>query len=104
MTPNSEQIKAVLQMLLGAGGPLAALLLSYGVPADQLSLWTNLAVAVLPPAIAGIWAIVDNTHKKTIAAAAAVPGVATVVISSTAKDGAAAAAADPALTNVEKAP
>lgn len=103
MTPNSEQIKSVLQMLLGTGGPLAALIMSYGVPADRLSLWVNLAVAVLPPLIAGVWAIIDNTHKNTIAAAAAIPGVSKVTIASGAKDGAAAAAADPSLTNVAKA-
>lgn len=101
--PNQEQIKAILQMLLGSGGPVAALVLSYGVPADKLSLWTNLLVAVLPPLAAGAWALIDNTHKKTIAAAAAVPGVSEVVIQSNATDGAAAAAADSTLKNVNKA-
>lgn len=100
---NAEQIKAILQMLLGTGGPLAALAMSYGVPADKLSLWTNLIVAVLPPAAAGIWAIWDNTHHRTIAAASAVPGVQEITIAPGAKDGAAAAAADPALENVDKA-
>jgi hypothetical protein len=102
VTPNAEQIKAILQMLLGTGGPLAALIMSYGVPADRMSLWTNLIVAVLPPIIAGAWSLWDNTHKRTIAAAAAVPGVQEIAISSTASDGARAAAADPALTNVTK--
>lgn len=99
---NAEQIKAILQMLLGSGGPVAALLLSYGVPAEKLNLWVNLAVAILPPLAAAIWAAIDNTHKKTIAAAAAVPGVSEVVIERTATDGAAAAAADPKLENVNK--
>lgn len=99
---NAEQIKAILQMLLGTGGPVAALILSYGVPPDKLNLWTNLAVAILPGMISGAWALWDNTHKKTIAKAAAVPGVSEVVIESNAKDGAAAAAADPKLENVNK--
>lgn len=99
---NQEQIKAILQMLLGAGGPVAALIMSYGVPADRLTLWTNVAVAILPPIIAAGWAAWDNTHKKTIAAAAAVPGVSEVLIARDAKDGAAAAAADPKLENVTK--
>jgi hypothetical protein len=103
MMPNQEQVKSIIQLLLGAGGPLAALLMSYGVPADKLSLWTNLAVAVLPPLIAGVWAIIERQHKNTIAAAAAIPGVTKVVIAPGAKDGAAAAAADPALLNVQKA-
>lgn len=102
--PNQEQIKAVLQMLLGTGGPLAALIMSYGVPTDRMSLWANLAVAVLPPMIAAAWSTWDNTHKRTIAAAASVPGVSEVIIEQNAKDGAAAAAADKGLTNVNKAP
>jgi hypothetical protein len=102
LKPNAEQIKAILQMLLGTGGPAAALILSYGVPADKLNLWVNLILAIAPPVIAGIWAAIDNTHKQTIAAAASVPGVSEVVVSSDAKDGAAAAAADPTLTNVNK--
>lgn len=100
--PNQEQLKAILQMLLGSGGPVAALVLSYGVPADKLSLWTNLLVAVLPPLVAGAWAMFDNTHKQTIAAAASVPGVSEVVINRDATDGAAAAAADSTLKNVNK--
>lgn len=100
---NTEQIKAVLQMLLGSGGPVAALLLSYGVPADKLTLWVNLALVIVPPALAMGWAAWDRTHKNTIKAASKVPGVSEVVIESGAKDGAAAAAADPALLNVNKA-
>lgn len=102
MSPNQEQIKAILQMLLGAGGPLAALIMSYGVPATQLSLWTNLIVAIAPPILAAAWAAWDNQHKHTIAAAAAIPGVQEISISATASDGAQAAAADPALKNVTK--
>lgn len=102
--PNQEQIKQLLQLLLGAGGPLAALLMSYGVPADKLSLWTNLALAVVPPLAVGVWKIIDNTHAKQIAKAAAVPGVSEIVINGNASDGAAQAAADPKLTNVNKIP
>lgn len=101
---NGEQIKSIIQLLLGSGGPLAALLLSYGVPADKLNLWVNLAVAVLPPLAAGVWAIIERTHKNTIKAAAAIPGVSEVVIEPNAKDGAAAAAADKSITNVNKVP
>lgn len=102
--PNQEQIKGILQLLLGTGGPLAALIMSYGVPADRLSLWTNLIVAIVPPFIAMAWTAWDNTHHRTIAAAANVPGVSEVVIASGATDGAAAAAADKDLPNVNKVP
>lgn len=100
--PNQEQIKSILQLLLGAGGPLAALIMSYGVPPDKMSLWTNLIVAIAPPLIGGIWAILDRTHKATITAAAAIPGVEQVMISPSATDGAKAAADDKALTNVTR--
>jgi hypothetical protein len=100
--PNQEQIKLALQWLLGAGGPLTALILSYGVSQEKLSLWTNLALYIIPPAISWAWGTWDRTHKNTIKAAAVVPGVSEVVIESNAKGGAAKAAADPALTNVNK--
>lgn len=99
---NTEQIKSIIQLLLGTGGPLAALLISYGVPADRLNLWVNVAIAVVPPLVSGIWAIIDRTHKNTIAAAAAVPGVQSIKIEPYAADGAAKAAADPNLPNVSK--
>ena len=100
-TPNQEQIKGILQLLLGTGGPLAALIMSYGVPASQLSLWTNLIVAVVPPLIGGIWAVIDNTHHRTIAAAAAVPGVVGIRVADNATDGAKAAEQDSALPTVK---
>lgn len=99
---NAQQVKAILQMLLGTGGPVAALLLSYGVPADKLNLWVNLVVAVLPPIVAAGWAAWDNTHKKTIEAAASVPGVSAIQIDPHANGGASAAAEDPKLETVQK--
>lgn len=98
---NQQQVESMLRLLLGAGGPLAALLLSYGVPPDKLNLWVNLAIAVLPPLLAGAWGIAANTHKQTIADAAKVPGVVEVRTADNAKDGALAATEDPKLTNVK---
>lgn len=106
--PNAEQIKSILQLLLGTGGPLAALIISYGVPAEKLNLWTNLLVAIVPPLVGGIWAILDRTHKQTIGQAATILSakqdngqpVGTIVVSTNASDGAAQAVADPNLTNV----
>lgn len=97
---NTDQIKAILQMLLGAGGPLAALLLSYGVPADKLSLWTNLALAVIPPLVAAGWQAWDRTHKNQLASASNIPGVDKIVIKDGANGAAGSAAADPALDKV----
>lgn len=99
-TPNQEQIKSILQMLLGSSGPFAALIMSYGVPASQFQLWANLITAIVPPLIAAGWAIWDNTHKKTIAAAAAVPGVTEIRVADNATDGAKAAEQDSTLPNV----
>lgn len=101
-TPNQEQVKSILQMLLGSSGPFAALIMSYGVPASQFQLWANLITAIVPPLVAAGWALWDNKHKNTIAAAAAIPGVQEIEISSSAADGAKAAAADPTLRNVTK--
>jgi hypothetical protein len=101
-TPNQEQVKSILQVLLGTGGPAASLFLSYGVTPDRLTLWTNMVLAVVPPLVAAGWALWDNKHKNTIAAAAAIPGVQEIEISTTATDGAKAAAADPTLRNVTK--
>lgn len=100
---NAEQIKSILQLLLAAGGPLSSLLLSYGVSADKMTLWVNLALAILPPLGAGIWALIERTHKNQIAAVAANPGVAQIVVKDGAGDGAKAAAEDPKLDNVVKA-
>lgn len=99
---NVEQVKAILQMLLGSSGPVAALIMSYGVPASQFQLWANLITAIVPPILAAGWAAWDNQHKHTIAAAAAIPGVQEIAISATATDGAKAAAEDPTLKNVAK--
>lgn len=98
--PNQEQIKAILQMLLGAGGPLAALILSYGVPADKLTLWTNLALAIVPPLVAAGWQAWDRTHKNQIASASNIPGVDKIVVNDNANGGAGAAAADNGLPKV----
>lgn len=99
--PNQEQIKSIIQLLLGSGGPLAALILSYGVAPDKLNLWVNLALAVVPPLVGGIWAILDRTHKQTIAQAANIDGVTEIRVADNATDGAKAAVKDSNLPNVK---
>jgi hypothetical protein len=100
---NQQQIEAMLRLLLGAGGPLAALLLAYGVPSDKLNLWVNLAIAIIPPIGAGVWGILANTQKRSIADAAAIPGVIKIKVSDNATGGAAQAANDANIPNVKRA-
>ena len=100
-TPNQQQIESVLRVLLAVTGPIAALIMSYGVQPTQYQLWTNALVAVLPPVIAAIWGVVRNTHKQTIADAAKVPGVTEIRVADNAKGGAQAAAADTSLPTVK---
>lgn len=99
MLPNLEQVKGAIAVFLGAAVPIIAFLVSNGVPQSAAAIVT---VVVGVVAVVG-WVLYDNTHKNTIAAAAAVPGVSDIVVASNAKDGAAAAAADPTLKNVSKA-
>jgi len=101
---NQQQIESLLRILLAAGGPVAGLLVNWGVPSGQVNNYLTVALLVLPPVLAGVWGLLRNTHQQTIAAAASVPGVSNIAIAPDAKDGAAAAAADPKLTNVNKAP
>jgi hypothetical protein len=100
---NQQQIEAMLRLLVGAGGPLAALLLSYGIPPDKLNLWVNLAIAIIPPIGAGVWGILANTQQRTIADASKVPGVVKIKVADNATGGAADAANDATLPNVKRA-
>lgn len=101
MNPNQQQIESILRILLAAGGPVAGLLTNWGVPAGQINNWLTLALMILPPLIAGAWGLARNTHKQTIAAAAAVPGVAEIRVDDNATDGAKAAVQDSALPTVK---
>ncbi len=105
---NKEQIKSIIQLLFGSGGPAASLILSYGVPADKLNLWVNLALAIIPPLAMGVWALIERTHKGTLASAGAIlekptlngDKTGTIIVSQNAGNGAAAAAVDPNVKNV----
>ena len=99
--PNEQQIESFLRILLAAGGPVAGLMTNWGVPAGQINNWLTLSLMILPPLIAAVWGMIRNTHKQTIAAAAAVPGVAEIRVSDNASDGAKAAVQDSTLPTVK---
>ena len=96
---NLDQIQSLIRTLLAAGGPIAALLVQYGVPADKANIWLSLGLAILPPLAAGIWGIVTKTDKAKLVSVGAMPGV-TVAVGPTASPAAQAVAADPTVPNV----
>ena len=98
---NQQQIESLLRILLAAGGPVAGLLVNWGVPAGQVNNYLTIALMVLPPAVSGVWGLMRNTHQQTITAAAGVPGVTGITVAADAAAGARAAAADPTLPTVK---
>lgn len=112
---NSDVMKVVYAALFGATGPIAAWLLTKGVPADQVSPLLNAlqvilsaATPLLSTAFLGLMQTVKGKIAGTkslpdeakIAVAASVPAVTQIVVSDQAVDGAAKAAADPAQPKV----
>lgn len=98
---NNDQLMSILRQLLAAGGPVAALLVNWGVPAGQVNSYLTIALAVLPPLGAAIWGALKHTDHATVAAAGNMPGVTVSVDPAKAGAGAQAAAADPSLPSVE---
>ena len=100
--PNSEQIKSIIRLLLGAGGPLAALLVSKGVSADQVSIYLELALVIVPPVIAGAWGLLSHSDTGTLKAVASVDGASVKVDTAVATPTVVALAAsnDPALSHI----
>lgn len=96
--PNTEQVKGAVTTFLSAAVPVIAFLVTYGVP-QNIAAIVSVVLGVLCLMAYVIW---DNTHKRTIAAAAAIPGVKAIDIAKNASDGAAAAAADTDIKNVNK--
>jgi hypothetical protein len=75
MMPSQDQIMGILRALLAAGGPVAALLMSYGVSEQRANLWLTLALAIIPPVVAAVWSAISNSQAKLAVAASTVPGV-----------------------------
>jgi hypothetical protein len=98
MQPNAEQIQSLIRLLLGAGGPLAAMLISKGVAGDTVNQIETLALAIVPPLVSLIWGLIRHSDAGTAKAASQLPGVKVVV------DPAAAAAAVVAVAKSDNAP
>lgn len=47
LTGNNDQLWAQLTTLFAVGGPISSILLMYGLPADQTSIWMKLIQALL---------------------------------------------------------
>jgi hypothetical protein len=101
---NDTQRQQLLNILLGASGPVASLLLQWGIQPTVVSQILQIALLVLPPAYAAWRSHKSGDDKSVIAAAANTPGVTSIQIAPTATDGAAKAAADPTLPTVNKTP
>src|SRR5690348_14967842 len=103
--PNPEQVKSAIRWLMAAGGPLGALFLSKGVSQSDLAIYSELAIAIVPPVVSFIWSqFLAHSDKGTLAAVASVPGASVQVNPFSTSAGARAAAADPALPHVTLAP
>ena len=101
---NSQQFQQFVNLLLGAGGPLAALLIQWGVPEGTITQIAQLVLIVVPPAYAWWRSHHQNSDSGLLVAASNVPGAAVTVDPQKASPASVQAAKDPT-TNVEmKAP
>lgn len=77
--PSNDQIASIIRLLLGAGGPLAALLVSKGATADQVNQILTIALAVGPPLVSLVWGLSRHTNTGNAIAASTLPGVTVTV-------------------------
>ena len=100
---NFDQVLSLLRLLLGVSGPIGALLIARGMPAEQVTVLSTSIITVvgtLPPIASAIWGMFAHTNAAKIAAVTALPDVQAVVVKSSATNGVANAAADPAQPKV----
>lgn len=100
---NTDQLWVLLRTLLSATGPIAALLIARGMPAEDVGLWSSLALALLafgPIVSQGVIGLMSKTDKSKLAAVNAMPDVVQVVVKDSAGTGATAAVKDKALEKV----
>lgn len=72
---NSAQIMALVRLLFGAGGPIAAWLLSKGVDPSNVVSVIEWLLGAGGPIIAAIWSMFTHSPTNQVKAAAALPGV-----------------------------
>ena len=104
MNPSTDQIQSLVRLLLGAGGPLGAWLLSRGVSQDALGAYTSLAIAFVaaaPVIVSGVWGLMRHTDSGNLAAVEAIPAVRQITVSPVASTAnLAAVVADPSRDKV----
>jgi hypothetical protein len=73
---NQQQIASFLRMLLSAGGPLAALILTKtGMTHEDYDMYVAVALAFIPPIGAAIWGWYDNRKIKQVTNIAQMPAI-----------------------------
>ena len=86
MEVNQQQIAGWLRALLAAGGPFAALILSKtGISQADWAMYTELALAIIPPLGVAVWSWFRNRQATQVKLVERIPDVATVVIKDDAK-------------------
>jgi len=100
---NFDQVLSLLRLLLGVSGPIGALLIARGMPAEQVTGLSTAIIAVvgaLPPIASAIWSMFAHTNDAKLKAVEALPDVQKIVVNSAATDGVADAAKDLTRTKV----
>lgn len=73
LKPNAEQIRTYLYVLLGAAGPIGALLTSYGIDKTRYELWLQVVLMIGSPVIALYLAGRAKTEAKQVEAVQNLP-------------------------------
>ena len=96
MTPNTDQMLALLRTILQIAGTA---IVAHGTLGINGAMWEQIsgAIMIIAPTI---WSMYAHTDASKIASVAAMPDVEKIVVQPNAGDGAGAALADPAQTKV----
>lgn len=100
---TSDRYTALWQALLAAGGPVAALLVQYGLPESRANAWAQVAsalVAIVTPALSALWSARSHNPENTLRAAARNDPAISIVVPDSATSASKAVAADEHVANV----
>ncbi len=76
MESNQQQVAGWLRAALAAGGPISALVLSKtGISSEDWALYTEAALAIVPPLAVAIWSWYSSRKTTQIKSVQATPGV-----------------------------